>query len=245
MGDFHISSIKPVDMAFGGVINDSLEALSVDSLSESIKSFIKRPSNKRIFRGRYSSPIGFLSALRRYQLNKTIGSSESSGIIRSFNLAKLPMIFYYRELNYEEADLDGHNHHYINQADFDGLTGFVSAYISWLRLNYRIVFVGYDSESIDILVNAWAFHLARKSKKNHIFTCNYEFDGEIIPIKNYIEDPKTLIATGIQGEHEDGRIYASELTKSVISPVFYGKSAPKPLAPRWEFMQPEIIHSEK
>lgn len=235
---FKLSQLRPIDIHFGDVIQSAYRNLDDSNISEGFKSFLSRDEKKRVFRGRYDSPRSFLAALRRYQEQqveqkiKRDGGGDVEEVIHAYNQAKLPAVWYYRNLDYRvstsehaKASLKGMRLFVDNKPiALDGI---------YLDVTYRIIFTAYDTMSLDELVTAFFLYVQSPLREPEITDIS---DFPLCPLKRNrgfdvpyklgltaqaaFDDLSMLSAEVIPGVHEDGRIYAAEIAEfPVVVPI--------------------------
>ncbi len=270
---YSITNLRNLDIHIGAFIQDAYQHVSEENQPDGFVRFLQRAEKERVYRGRFESPRAFLAGLRHHQMRavkKQYGDDirpDDDGVkqyLLRYNQALLPVINYYRELNYTPADQAKYrsiNHAFIT----NGLRGG----IAHLELSYRIVFVAYDVASLDAMVLAFLlrFHIAKNMERDPEFfpenpVCRHtsrgidfvvEIDGESVSLSADFSDPTSIAAMHIPGTHEDGRIYAAEVTLTVNMPVIAGVSVkiprpyirvcmnPMPIMPTAWATDPEVV----
>ncbi|MFW1108351.1 hypothetical protein ACEWA7_20130 [Vibrio parahaemolyticus] len=224
-----ITDFYPVDVAFGGHIVDALAELDPESCPHHVKAFLQRDSKQQVFRGDYDSPKAFIQAIRQFQ--KQTGSDGE----RKFNAARLPLIYYYRQLGFSSAPSDYAKFVESVTGWDDALLKKTNISISYLELTYRIVFMANDKASVERLVLAWHMHIARRRGGGHRFNVTYSLFGESIELPITIEDSQKIEASNLSHNYADGRLYAVEIEHKVNAPILYGKGVGHISPIRWAF----------
>ena len=235
---FGIPQLKPIDIHFGNVLQQAYRFVDPKGHSDGFQRFLSKPEKERIYRGRYDDPRSFLGALRKYQEQQVEIQVSNSGdsietVIQSFNQATLPSIWYYRNLSYRLADSSNTTKiqgiQYYDESNrpvvVDGI---------YIDVSYRIIFVAYNTESLDALVSAFLLYLNSADRSmtseglqelpsdNPRCPCS-RVKGFDIPYTNGFNLPasfgdiQSLSAEVIPGAHEDGRIYAAEISNFPVT----------------------------
>lgn len=249
-------------MGIRNVLQSAYRRVDHKGHSSGFEKFLSRKEKKRIYRGRYEDPRSFLAALRKYQeeqIDVKIKAGENGSeedLLQSFNRATLPSVFYYRNLSYRFAEQGIHpsflGKEYINSETKEKMM----LDIHFLDVTYRIIFVAYNTESLDSLVTAWLMYinspLRNPSDNNTGKECSYNNRGFSVPYNAGFSlpvsfgDTKSLSVDVVPGGHEDGRIYAAEIVDFPVTiPLVRSKgiaiNLPKEISvcPHW----PEVLYA--
>ncbi len=235
---FGIPQLKPIDIHFGGVLQQAYRFIDPSGHSDGFKRFLEKPEKERIYRGRYDDPRSFLGALRKYQEQQVENMVSNSGdsvesVLQSFNQATLPSIWYYRNLNYRLASENTVKLRDIQYFDENDRPVVVDGV--YVEVSYRIIFVAYNTDSLDALVSAFYLHLLTPSRdmtdaglqklpgQDGSTCCNGNIRGFDIPytagfnLPASFGDIQSLSVNVIPGVHEDGRIYAAEISEFPVT----------------------------
>lgn len=218
---YQISELRPIDIQVGGVIQDAYQNYNLDvAYSDGFNSFLTKDKVQRAYRGRYEDPVEFLKALRSNQEQVV-----KNGNI-TLNQAVLPAIYYYRNLNYSltsRSEAANNRGVTINQDKLDGMD---------LDLSYRIVFIAYDTRTLDLLVTAFMLYInsptrissnasdgnsADKCACSNITNKGFDVEYSFGPLPIGFNNKSDLHATHIPVSADEGRIYAAEIGDFNIS----------------------------
>lgn len=228
---FGISQLRPIDIHFGNVLQSAYRGLDSNGHSDGFQSFLVRPEKNRIYRGRYDDPRSFLTALRKYQEQQVTTFIQTNGgtleeVLQSFNQAKLPSVWYYRNLNYRISDAANQATIRGLQVEIDGKPLLMDGL--YLDVTYRIIFVAYDTESLDALVTAFLLYVNSPLRGTggevmSLPVCNiqgnrgFDVPYNIGSIPASFGDTRSISADIIPGAHEDGRIYAAGISEFPVT----------------------------
>lgn len=226
-----ISQLRPIDIHFGNVLQSAYRDVDGAGHSDGFRSFLSRPEKERIYRGRYDDPRSFLAALRKYQEQQVTASIQANGgaledVLQSFNQAKLPSVWYYRNLSYRIADASYQATIRGLQVEIDGKPLLLDGL--YLDVTYRIIFVAYDTESLDALVTAFMLYVnsplrGAGGEVASLPVCNmqgnrgFDVPYNIGSMPASFGDTRSVSAEVIPGAHEDGRIYAAEISEFPVT----------------------------
>lgn len=220
--NYFFSQLRPIDVAFGGVIQDAYQHVSPTGHAKGFQSFLDRETKQRVYRGRYDDPVDFLKAVRSKQ-EQVITSASGEEL----NQALLPVIYYYRHLNYGLSDAANSpktmGMHYYDTKGKHHIADAIS-----LDISYRIVFMAYDSVTLDALVTAFLFHINTPTRINDDGTpldcvCPIVKNGFSLTYKSgeaavaAFRDRSLIQANHIPVNAEQGRLLVAEINDLPLS----------------------------
>lgn len=228
MSKFDVSDLHTVDMAFGSLIVEAINAIDPAACPYNLQEYLKRDSKRQVIRGDFDSPREFIRAVRNYQKQQ---KPEDLG---KFNQATLPIINYFRPMGFESAPTEFAQVVEAQTGFSDDLLQRSNIAINYLTLTYKIVFIGTDRASVERMVLAWHMHIAKKRTGGNKFNATYNLCGHDYEFPLVIEDPQTLQANSIITGTDEGKLYAMEVQHEVNAPVLYGKQVNITSPIRWK-----------
>ena len=239
---YHLSELKPIDIQFGGVIQDAYENIAkCDSYPDGFNLFLEKPKTERAYRGRFEDPVQFLAKLRATKEQQL----TSEGM--EFNQASLPIIYYYRHLNYSLADLGQSGKSSGIHVDLPQDDGKVIKE-AWDRItmdvSYRIVFMAYDTRTLDLLVTAFLMYINTPHRLaddgalkdncpcSNIIKNGFEIDYGFDKMPISFAARSTVNALHVPVDQDQGRILAADIGDFGLSvPVIRSSIGMEPVNP--------------
>lgn len=217
MSKFDVSDLHTVDMAFGGLIVEAINAIDPEACPYNLQEYLKRDSQRQVIRGDFDSPREFIRAVRRHQ------KQQKPEDLNKFNQATLPIINYFRPLGFESAPTEFASMVEAQTGFSDDLLQRSKVAINFLTLTYKVVFMATDRASVERMALAWHMHIAKKRSGGHKFEATYNFCGHDYEFPLVIEDPQTLQANSLISGTDEGKLFALEVEHEVNAPVLYGE----------------------
>lgn len=217
MSKFDVSDLHTVDMAFGGLIVEAINAIDPEACPYNLQEYLKRDTKRQVIRGDFDSPREFIRAVRKYQ------KQQEPEDLEKFNQATLPIINYFRPLGFETAPTEFASMVEAQTGFSDDMLQRSQIAINYITLTYKVVFMATDRATVERMTLAWHMHIANKRMGGSQFDATYNLCGHDYEFPLVIEDPQTLQANSLVSGTGDGKLYALEVVHEVNAPVLYGK----------------------
>ena len=225
MSDYSV--IQAVDFGLGQHLAH-IYSDGFDSGPQNWRQLLKRPPQKKIFRGDFDEPYAAVRSIESAAIAKQASQWVSA------NRPSLPVVLYGRKPNIEtiEPEAAGFQH---DQYAITDSGEQVRLSFAMIVVEYRLTLMAWDKPTLDAMQLAWIFHVSNAAKRQHKFNLAYEIDGEPLDgITAEIIDPKTAAFEDISLPVNEGRLHAVSLPVRVRAYAIQGAKVDLPTSMRWQ-----------
>ena len=217
------SELQAVDFGIGAHVSAAFQGLA-DVGTKEWKEFLKRPANRQIYRHDSEGPQEFIHALM--SARKAEKSVPTTG--ERVNAAELPVVYYFRKPGMTNSDNTKPNRGRYSWNDDQ--TKALEFMAMPLYLDYQLYLLAWDKPTLDkmqLAFYAWA-------TLHDTFVCQYRIAGEVLDVKAYVQDHRTITFTDASQAQDGNRLYAVTMPISIYTQVLAGA----------EVMPPSIMRIE-
>lgn len=210
-----VSTLDGVDLGFGNMLVAALRGVTVSrpgAAYDDVRAFLARPPAEQIIKSPYSDPRAFMKALR----SAGRGRLEETKLGQAINKQALPIMMFQRDLAHSvyQGDRAAPVRNWNELGFDDGSAATIHQH--HLTMSYRVVVLGWDLESLDLLTSllgAYFHNHARKfGYRVHLYHTPIDAGADVVTRALMWEDASPGIETD--------RLMALACTVEVIAEAF-------------------------
>ncbi len=215
------SELQAVDFGLGAHVAAAFQGLA-DVGTKEWREFLKRPANRKVYRHDSEGPQEFIHALmaaRKAEVSVPITGER-------VNAAELPVVYYFRKPGLTNSDETKPNRGRYSWNDLK--TKALNLMMMPLSLDYQLYLLAWDKPTLDKMQLAFYAWATLHDK----FVCKYRIAGEILDVKAFVQDHRTVTFTDASQAQDGNRLYAVTMPITINTQVLAGAEALPPAAMR-------------
>ncbi|MGB1271365.1 MAG: hypothetical protein ACPG5T_04775, partial [Endozoicomonas sp.] len=206
-------SIGGFDTAIGNRLCVALSDLAPPAADKSLIEFTGRAPNNQVYYGEFDSPADFLRAFRRAK------AKEETRDGKFFNLANLPLVYFYRPPGMALADPGQspatYGAQFVGTGKDQGTKLVVD--VVPVTLEYRVVVAAWNLPVLERLVANLMISLADYTNNRHRLTAAVTERGASFDLDGHLINGRSLEFSNLSSPRGEGRLFAAEASLSVAA----------------------------
>jgi hypothetical protein len=218
MNNLEFSELRTVDIALSAVIKGAFDNLAHTN-SDSFNRLLDKEPQRWMFRIDKSTASEVLKEIR----------AARKGEGKRHDLPDLPIVNYFRPPTISNGDRVAKFPYRVGYGE--RLAASVKAKLLPLALDYTIMFIAWDKQTVELMQLAWYAYVTTRQHTRFVAPIKFCGDDDLFHLPCSILDPKSIMFDDISEKSPDRRLYAisTQITVETTMLVGSGIEIPDPI----------------